>query len=235
MRQHHHKAIFLIIVFLSLQACFPAFAADQSCGEPAIDVAELILPPPKATSLETKAELQELRQLQRFRTAKKADYARADYQRTLDRFLDPIAIKLNDLPSSTTEFFKCVARLTEEKVQEAKAIFKRTRPYKLPHNGLRVLKTVGKDDSSSYPSGHAAYGMVTGLILSAMLPEKRDAIAKRIEDFGYSRLVSGVHFRSDVYAGQVSGAAVAAAFFSDATFRAAFEKAKVDLRKAAGY
>ena len=235
MRQHHHKAIFLIIVLLGLTAGFPAFAADQSCGEPAVDVAELLLSPPKANSLETKAELQELRRLQRSRTTKEADYARADYHRTIDRFLDPVAIKLHDLPPSTAEFFECVARVTEQKVQEAKATFKRTRPYKLPHNGLHVLKSVGKDDSSSYPSGHAAYGMVTGLILIAMLPEKSDAIQKRIEDFGYSRLVSGVHFRSDVYAGQISGAAVAAAFFTNATFRDAFEKAKVDLRKAAGY
>jgi acid phosphatase (class A) len=234
-QQRDHRAILLAVVFVSLFVSVSAFAADQSCGEPVVNLSELLLAPPKPGSLETGAELRELQRLQKSRTAKTANHARADHQRTIERFLDPIGIKLHDLPSSTADFFKCVARLTEQKVQEAKITFKRSRPYTLPHNRLHVLKTIGKDDSFSYPSGHAAYGMVTGLILSAMLPEKRDAIQRRIEDFGYSRLVSGVHFRSDVYAGQISGAAVAAAFFENATFRDAFQKAKVDLRTAASY
>jgi acid phosphatase (class A) len=235
MEHRERRAILLFFVSLSLLVSVSAFAADQSCGEPAVNLSELLLAPPKPGSLETRAELRELQRLQESRTAATANHASADHERTIERFLDPIGIKLHDLPSSTADFFKCAARLTEQKVQEAKIIFKRNRPYTLPHNRLHVLKTIGSDDSFSYPSGHAAYGMVTGLILSAMLPEKRDAIQKRIEDFGYSRLISGVHFRSDVYAGQISGAAVAAAFFEDATFRDAFQKAKADLRAAAGF
>ena len=68
-----------------------------------------------------------------------------------------------------------------------------------------------------------------------MLPEKRDDIFRRIEGFGQSRLVAGVHFRSDVYAGEVAGGAIAASLFDNGEFRSQFDKAKVELRKSVGY
>jgi acid phosphatase (class A) len=81
------------------------------------------------------------------------------------------------------------------------------------------LKDVGDEDMPSYPSGHATYGMAIGLILAEMLPEKRDDIFRRIEGFGQSRLVAGVHFRSDVYAGEVADGAIAASLFDNGEFR----------------
>ncbi len=68
-----------------------------------------------------------------------------------------------------------------------------------------------------------------------MLPEKRDGIFKRIQDYGLSRRVSGVHFRGDVYAGQISGAAIATSLFENEEFRKQFSQAKGQLRKSAGY
>ena len=68
----------------------------------------------------------------------------------------------------------------------------RTRPYNLP-----VLK-----DSPSYPSGHTTYGTLMGTILARMLPEKRDELYARITDYGHSRMIAGVHYRSDIDAGK---------------------------------
>ena len=65
-------------------------------------------------------------------------------------------------------------------------------------------------------------------------PEKKDAIYKRIQDYGYSRIVSGAHFRSDVYAGNVAGAAIAASLLSNESFRNEFKDVKGELRKAVG-
>ena len=48
-----------------------------------------------------------------------------------------------------------------------------------------------------------------------MIPEKKEALYKRIQDYGYSRIVSGARFRSDVYAGNVAGAAIAASLLSN--------------------
>jgi acid phosphatase (class A) len=67
-----------------------------------------------------------------------------------------------------------------------------------------------------------------------MIPEKKDAIYRRIQDYGYSRIVSGAHFRSDVYAGNVAGAAIAAALLNDENFRNQLKEVKGELRKDVG-
>lgn len=111
----------------------------------------------------------------------------------------------------------------------------RTRPYRLHENKLHTLKKLSDRDSTSYPSGHATYGTVVGLVLVEMVPEKREEIYRRIQDYGYSRLVSGAHFRSDVYAGNIAGAAIAASLLNQEAFRSQLKEVKVELRKAIGF
>jgi acid phosphatase (class A) len=72
------------------------------------------------------------------------------------------------------------------------------------------------------------------MVLAEMIPEKKEALYKRIQDYGYSRVVSGAHFRSDVYAGNVAGAAIAASLLSKEAFRNELSDVKGELRKAVG-
>lgn len=209
-----------------------ALAAAPSCPQSPVVVAQLLLPPPARDSAETRAEMDELLRLQNARTPDQARHAAGDHERTIERFLGEIGIKVGPLPASAKHFFDCLAGLAEHKVTEAKAVFMRPRPYQMPHAHLRVLKRIGDDDETSYPSGHAAYGTIVGLVLAEMLPERRQDIYRRIRDFGFSRLVSGVHFRSDVYAGEVAGAAIAASLFESEAFRSEFAQVKIELRKA---
>jgi acid phosphatase (class A) len=225
------------LTFCGCLAAGPALAQTppDSCSPPKISVRALLLPPPGQGSAETVAELRELQHLQNTRTLGQAKHALGDHDQSVPRFLGEIGIKLQRLPPFADDFFRRVAEVTKDEIEDAKKSFRRKRPYKLPHNHLRPLKKVGEHDSYSYPSGHAAYGMVIGLILARMLPEKREAILARIKDYGYSRLVSGVHFRSDVYAGEVVGGAIAEALFHDKVCRESFERAKAALREAAGF
>lgn len=144
-------------------------------------------------------------------------------------------MKVSDPLLVAGPLFKCIGEVTERSVDDAKVVFRRTRPYKLPSNGLKFLKDLKEDDSFSYPSGHAAYGAAVGLVLAEMIPEERDKIAKRVQDYGFSRMVAGVHFRSDVYAGEIAGAAIAMSLFKSGEFREAFDSAKAELRKALGH
>lgn len=66
-------------------------------------------------------------------------------------------------------------------------------------------------------------------------PEKKEEIYKRIQDYGYSRLVSGAHFRSDVYAGNIAGAAIAASLLNKDSFRDQLKEVKGEVRKAAEF
>lgn len=230
----HHRTGFAAVLALAILAAAPARAAECPAPDP-VPLVALLLPPPADGSEESVAELHELQAIDAARTPEQAQHAADDYHRTLERFLAGMGITLSGKPAVALAFFKCIGEAAEQAVDVAKTKFNRTRPYKYPNNGLHILKSVTADDAPSYPSGHSAYGMAVGLVLAAMLPEKAPEIMRRIEDFGISRLVSGVHFRSDVYAGEIAGAAIAAAYFKDAAFRDAFARAKDDLRPALGY
>ncbi len=201
-------------------------------------VSALLLPPPCDSCKETKAELADLLELQKSRTREMAIHAQNDYERTLPRFLDDeeIGVRVERLSECghCNIFFEGLKQLAETAVKVAKEKFRRTRPYNLPENGLVPLKEVRPDDSSSYPSGHAAFGTLAGIVLAEMLPEKRGQIFKRIGDYCRSRLLAGVHFRSDVAAGQVVGSVIAASLFRNEAFIREFEATKADLRSALG-
>ena len=212
----------------------PAAAADPSCPDPAVPLSVLLMPPPKSDSAQTKAELQELLRLQEARTPDQVKHVRDDDHRTVERFLEGTGIKLENLSASAKRFFDCIDNSVRHAVHEAKNTFDRTRPYRLPHSNLHTLKKLSDRDSASYPSAHATYGATLGMVLAEMIPEKKEALYKRIQDYGYSRIVSGAHFRSDVYAGNVAGAAIAASLLSNETFRNELNDVKSELRKAAG-
>jgi acid phosphatase (class A) len=212
----------------------PAAAADPSCPDPAVPLSALLMPPPKHDSAQTKAELQELLRLQESRTPEQIKHVKEDDLRTLERFLGGIGIKVENLSASAKHFFDCIDSSVRHAVHEAKNTFDRTRPYRLPHNHLNTLKKLSDRDSPSYPSAHATYGAALGMVLAEMIPEKKEAIYKRIQDYGHSRIVSGAHFRSDIYAGNVAGAAIAASLLSNETFRNELNDVKGELRKAAG-
>jgi acid phosphatase (class A) len=218
------------LAFVAFLASFslPAAAADPSGPDPAVPLSVLLMPPPKSDSAQTKAELQELLRLQESRTPDQAKHVRNDNHRTLERSLGGIGIKVESLSASPNRFFDCIDTSVRHEVHEAKNTFNRTRPYRLPHNNLHTLKKLSDRDSPSYPSAHATYGAVMGMVLAEMIPEKKEEPYKRI------RIVSGAHFRSDVYAGNVAGAAIAASLLSKETFRNELNDVKGELRKAAG-
>jgi len=94
------------------------------------------------------------------------------------------------------------------------------------------------DESSpnSYPSGHASIGWAWALTLAEMVPDKSDAILARGMSFGNSRYVCGVHWKSDVEAGRLVGAATVSRLHDDPVYRAQVELARreIEAARAAG-
>lgn len=84
----------------------------------------------------------------------------------------------------------------------------------------------------SYPSGHATMGFTFGVVLSALIPEKSQAILARSADYAYSRRVCGDHYRSDIKAGQVLGTALGVLMLNNAALQPEIEASKVELRAA---
>ncbi|MEM9227007.1 MAG: phosphatase PAP2 family protein, partial [Verrucomicrobiota bacterium] len=75
----------------------------------------------------------------------------------------------------------------------------RPRPYAA---NLQVQPCVPLEESTSYPSGHAFAGLCFALLLADIFPEQREALIERGMQIGYDRVVGGVHYPSDVLAGQ---------------------------------
>lgn len=102
---------------------------------------------------------------------------------------------------------------------KAKNFYNRQRPFMAGNDATCTPKdeaSLRKD--GSYPSGHAALGWAWGLVLSEVAPERSNALAQRAKAFGQSRAVCGVHWQSDVDAGQLVASAVVAQLHSNATF-----------------
>jgi acid phosphatase (class A) len=115
----------------------------------------------------------------------------------------------------------------------AKKKYQRDRPM-IGHDEAKIC--VPREDwmktNGSYPSGHAAAGFAWGLVLAELAPDKASAAVARGREFGDSRWICGVHFQSDVAAGQTMGSATVARLHAEPAFTADMALAKAELDKA---
>ncbi len=88
--------------------------------------------------------------------------------------------------------------------------------------------------SPSYPSGHATVGAMNAILLARMIPERRAALFARGWAYGDARVISGVHFPSDVEAGRILGTVLVGLLDQDPRFRADQDASRHELREALG-
>jgi len=74
-----------------------------------------------------------------------------------------------------------------------------------------------------------------GILLANMVPEKKTEIFKRSWAYAQNRVIGGVHYRSNIEAGRISGTVIAAMLMKDKNFAQDFAAAKAELRTALGY
>jgi acid phosphatase (class A) len=114
-----------------------------------------------------------------------------------------------------------------------KFIHRRPRPFV---SDSAITTCIPNDErlraSFSYPTGHGALGMAWALVLAELVPTRADAIIERGRDFGWSRVVCGVHYPSDLSAAHVVAAAAVARLHADADFRQMMDAARAELAAA---
>ena len=116
---------------------------------------------------------------------------------------------------------------------KAKDQYKRTRPFvafSAPTCTPAEEAALSKD--GSYPSGHAALGWAWALVLTELAPERADALLLRGRAFGQSRGICGVHWKSDIEAGRVIGAATVARLRVNEIFQAQLAAARKEVVRA---
>lgn len=214
--------------FLCLSSLLAA-AGDAPYVRPAdIDLTTLLAPAPAPDSAITREDLRILLDLQATRTPEMVAMANADVERTLSRFSDVVGTDLSKARAPIANAF--VDKATDDAAavfMPAKAVWKRLRPYvQFP----QIKLVVPPEESYSYPSGHAAFGMGTAIILANMVPEKAVEIFERGAQFGFERALAGVHYPSDVEGGRLSAVAILALMMRDPGFQSDLKAARAEVR-----
>ncbi len=112
--------------------------------------------------------------------------------------------------------------------------FNRTRPLIGDDLPVCIKREDWMRTNASYPSGHAMTGWAWGLILAELAPTHASGLLEAGREIGDSRVICGVHYQSDVEAGQALGAAMVSAEHANAGFRTDFAAAKAELAKVHG-
>jgi acid phosphatase (class A) len=199
-----------------------------------LDLVRLLPPPPAAGSAQEREELADMRRIQASRTPAQVELGREDVATSVFRFADalgkPAAFAPGRLPQ-TEALFRDVGRNEAAILNAAKDAFARPRPFLVDQ---QLRPTVDRPPSFAYPSGHSTWAAATGLVLADMVPERRAQILAREAQYAYNRVIDGVHYPSDVAAGQVAGTVLAAMLFDCPAFAAEEAAAKAELRGALG-
>ena len=220
---------------LALLVAGPAAAKDLHASylQPdAVPLSRVLPPPPAAGSARDRDDMAAVRAATAARDPADARRITDDLPCTLDRFADVLG------PDFTAARMPVTAALIERVFQDgelavlaAKARIARPRPYVRDP----ALATFGhRSDSTSYPSGHATFGALAATVLAALVPDKAEALFARATAYGRNRLIAGTHFPSDLEAGRIAAAVIAAALLRDPTFEADLSAARDEVRRVAG-
>lgn len=115
--------------------------------------------------------------------------------------------------------------------KSTKDFYDRRRPMVGDTRPICVPRAAWMDTNASYPSGHAMTGWAWALSLAEIAPDKASALAVAGREHGFSRVICGVHYASDVEAGQVLGAAMVARLHAEPAYRADLKAARRELAR----
>jgi acid phosphatase (class A) len=221
----------LLALFLAFSSCLaplaaPAATTQGSAGAQVKDYAALIGRFPAPGSEGAIGDQAILLWLQRVRTPGEVRRAQSEVKLHLGVFSEVTGQDLESGPFPLTRALAADLLDTLHQVTGAlKVQFARPRPYDaIP----QVKPAVSRESSYSYPSGHSTWGMAEAILLAELQPERRDAILDRGRQVGFDRVLGGVHYPSDVDAGQILGSAIAQAWLAEPSHRRRVELAKAE-------
>lgn len=174
----------------------------------ALDLAALLPAPPAPDSPTTRIELDQILALQTARTPEQAARCVRIENEDLWLFGSEVVgpwFTADHLPK-TAAFF---AQVREDFIavnRAAKALHPRRRP---PFVDARIKPCVEYKDTGSYPSGHGIQSSLWAGLLAEIFPDHAGAFFLRAATTRNYKAISGVHYPSDLAAGQAVGEALA--------------------------
>jgi acid phosphatase (class A) len=220
----------MLVAVLSLS--WSASAQAGLLDPAAFDATRFLPPPPADGSVTTQAEFTELKAIAARRTpAMVAAAAHDSKDESPDIFNGAIGLDIAKLPQ-TSKLLTLVGDEEEDDTKAAKAYFHRDRPYSVDASIKTCTPVKPGKAANSYPSGHSTRAFSMGVVLAALVPAKSQAILARASEYAENRLVCGVHYRSDIVAGQQFGTVLALRLMENPEFKAQMAKAQAELRAA---
>lgn len=216
------SSLFAFLILLSASGAVQA--ADQ------IDPSRLLPPPPPAGSPLARSEVAELHAIAQRATPDMHAAAKRDSDdERPDLFNNVLGFDVMALPA-TSKLLNDVVKEQSADASVAKKFFHRDRPW-IVDSSIESCDMHGPGPAkTSYPSGHATLAFSTGVVLAALIPDKAQVILTRAQDYAENRLVCGMHFRSDIAAGQDLGTIVAVTLMQEPAFQSEMEAARAELR-----
>lgn len=236
---------FIVVAFL---ATLPAWA-EAPAAAPApyltpeqVDLMTLLPPPPQAGSKAQESDLAMVLDAQRHRTQHDKDGAIAEGNASVFHMADVLGPNFTPekLPKFAA-FIQRVMKTTSPLYRGVKDHYERPRPF-VGSAKVHAIPSLQQGEyekdkhayTFSYPSGHATFGAVYAILLSQMVPEKREALFERGWEYGQHRVVAGMHYPFDVQSGRIDGTVIAYALMKNSEFQKDFAAAKAELRSGLG-
>jgi len=197
-----------------------------------LDLVRFLPPPPAAGSAEQARDLAIVLARQAERTPAATRAARLDQEISVSHFAGMLGERFDARRLPRT--FALARRSCEEAsflVLAAKRHWNRPRPFVASDAVEPVVRNLS---AGSYPSGHAACGYLWSILLADLMPGQRAALFAEGIAFGESRVLGGVHYPSDLEAGRMAAAVIAARLYAEPAFREDLELARAELG-AAGF
>lgn len=211
-----------------------ASAATALLTADQVDASLLLPPPPAPGSPRALGEIAELKDIAAHRSqAELEQAARDDKDETGAFFASAIGpgFDFAHLPA-TAQMLGDIGATEDAVSKGAKKFFHRDRPWIVIAGWETCSPHKPGPAQNSYPSGHATIAYSMGVVLASLMPDKAQAILSRASQFAENRLVCGVHFRSDIVAGQALGTVIAVDLMQKPDFRREYAAAAGELSAA---
>jgi len=197
-----------LAVGLLVAAAQPAAQAQSGGVRLALPPLERVTgQPPAPGSSVVRDDLAVLRWLQQNRTPELVADAWLLLDRNLALFSRALGVDLSKTAPATLAGLRPFLLEVDAASSQLKLQARRPRPY-LSHPDL--VPCLPRESGFSFPSGHSTWYAAAAEFLSALVPERRERLLQVGSHGGASRVMCGLHYPSDVEAGQRLGRAAAA-------------------------
>jgi acid phosphatase (class A) len=232
------RKLALAPVLLLCLAATPALSLSDkpyiTAGD--VDFPTLLPPPPKEDSPAGKRDVLAIIDLQKNMTPERMAAIEADTVQDVYQVAAPVlGAKFTKANFPLTgAFFDKVIKDAGVGVGPIKQKYKKLRPFQYSKD-IHTPEDIAKaSQGPTYPSGHSTTGAEVAILMSMMVPEKREALYERGWEYGVHRVTSGAAYPSDWEGAHITATLAVNQMMKTPEFRADYEAVKAEVRRGLG-